>query len=229
MPDFFEDVVRRWRSLAVRRDASPRMDEDSVRSAYARWAPVYDVVFGAAFRAGRRAAVNLVNALPPGRVLECGVGTGISLPDYSRHHRINGIDLSPEMLELARRRVAEAGLTHVEGLAVADASQLPDADAAYDVAVAMFVMTVVPDPQAVMSELIRVTRPGGHVVIVSHFADEAGWRKRAGEKLAKLTVRLGWNTDFSVRRLLGRAELQLTEQRRVGPGGFFTLLAFQRL
>lgn len=226
MPDFLEDVARRWKSLAGRRTS--RLDEDAVRSAYARWAPVYDVVFGSPFRAGRRAAVEFINSLPPGRILECGVGTGISLPHYSAGHRITGIDLSPEMLNLARRRVASEGLAHVEGLAEADAADLPDATGAYDASVAMFVMTAVPDPKAVMAELIRVTKPGGHIVVVSHFADETGWRKWLGERFAVVSARLGWKTDLPARRILGRDELKLVEERRVGPFGFFTLLVIER-
>ena len=228
MPDFFEDVARKWKSFSGAR-RSPRIDEEAVRSTYARWAPIYDVVFGAAFRAGRRAAVETVNQLPPGRILECGVGTGISLPYYDSAHRIVGIDLSPEMLDLARRRVEEAGLSNVEDLAVADAGDLPDGAEAYDAAVAMFVMTVVPDPKAVMSELIRVTRPGGAVVLVSHFPDQKGWRKWIGQKLAPISASIGWHTDFAVERILGRDELRLVERRRVGPLGFFTLLVFERL
>lgn len=228
MPDFFEDVARKWKSFSGAR-RSLRIDEEAVRSTYARWAPIYDVVFGAAFRAGRRAAVETVNQLPPGRILECGVGTGISLPYYDSAHQIVGIDLSPEMLDLARRRVEDSGLSNVEDLAVADAGDLPDAADAYDAAVAMFVMTVVPDPKAVMSELIRVTRPGGAVVLVSHFPDQKGWRKWIGQKLAPISASIGWHTDFAVERILGRDELRLVERRRVGPLGFFTLLVFERL
>ncbi|MCX5515519.1 SAM-dependent methyltransferase [Kaistia algarum] len=229
MPDFFEDVARKWKSFSGGRHPSTRIDEEAVLTTYARWAPVYDVVFGAAFRAGRRAAVGFVNELPPGRILECGVGTGISLPYYANDHRIHGIDLSPEMLEIARQRVADQGLPNVDALVEADASDLPDGDATFDASVAMFVMTVVPDPQAVMSELIRVTKPGGAVVLVSHFADQKGWRKWFGEKLSPLSASLGWHMDFSVERILGRSELRLVQRRRVGPFGFFTLIVFERL
>lgn len=229
MPDFFEDVARKWKSFSSDRKRGSRIDDGAVRAAYARWAPVYDWVFGKMFDAGRRAAVAFVNELPGGRVLECGVGTGISLPHYKRDHRITGIDLSPEMLDIARERVASESLDHVEGLEVADAGDLDMADAAFDASVAMFVITVVPDPKAVMSELIRVTRPGGAVVLVSHFSDQKGWRKWFGEKLAPLSASLGWHLDFAVDRILGRSELRLVDRRRVGPIGFFTLLVFERV
>ncbi len=229
MPDLFEDVARRWKTISGKSRSGSRIDDGAVKAAYARWAPVYDWVFGAVFNSGRRAAVAFVNELPAGRILECGVGTGISLPDYRRDHRITGIDLSPDMLELARARTRDEGLAHVEALEEADAGDLAFGDAAFDASVAMFVITVVPDPAAVMSELIRVTRKGGAVVFVSHFADQKGWRKAIGEVFAPLSAALGWHTDFSISRVLGRSELRLVEQRRVGPLGFFTLLVFERL
>ncbi|SHG78238.1 phosphatidylethanolamine/phosphatidyl-N-methylethanolamine N-methyltransferase [Kaistia soli DSM 19436] len=229
MPDLFEDVARRFKSFSGGRSRGWRMDDGAVKAAYARWAPVYDWVFGVVFNSGRRAAVDVVNELPAGRVLECGVGTGISLPDYRRDHRITGVDLSPEMLDRARARVSTERLGHVEALEEADAGDLAFDDAAFDTSVAMFVITVVPDPSAVMSELARVTRRGGAVILVSHFADQKGWRKMIGEVFAPLSAALGWHTDFQLGRIMGRSDLRLAQKRRVGPLGFFTLLVFERL
>src|ERR1700739_847585 len=93
------------------------LDKETIAKAYARWAPVYDLVFGAVFERGRRAAIAAAERVG-GRILEVGVGTGISLPGYSRQNRIIGIDLSEEMLRKARRRVAELSLTNVETLEV---------------------------------------------------------------------------------------------------------------
>ena len=103
------------------REPHTALDADAVRAAYRRWAGVYDTVFGGVSRAGRRRAVAAVNALPGTRVLEVGVGTGLALPDYKATKRITGIDLSAEMLALARRRVAGEHLAHVEGLHEVDA------------------------------------------------------------------------------------------------------------
>ncbi|MCX5495424.1 class I SAM-dependent methyltransferase [Kaistia dalseonensis] len=231
MPDFFEDVARKWKSFSTGRASrkSSRIDETAVKTAYARWAPVYDWVFGYVFDSGRRAAVAFLNELPPSHLLECGVGTGISLPHYKTDHRITGIDLSPDMLDVARERVRKDRLTNIVALEEADAGDLSAADASFDASVAMFVLTVVPDPQAVMSELARVTKPGGAVVLVSHFADQKGWRKWFGEKMAPLSSSLGWHMDFSVDRILGRSDLRLVDRRRIGPIGFFTLLVFERV
>ena len=144
------------------RDAGARIDEDAVRSAYRRWAPVYDHTFGRVAAEGRKHSVEIINQ-GKGRVLEVGVGTGLSLPAYGRHLEIVGIDLSPEMLEKARERVATERLANVTGLHEMDASDLKFPAASFDTVVAMYVMTVVPDPEKVMRELSRVCRPGGEV------------------------------------------------------------------
>src|ERR1700760_1925522 len=124
-------------------NASVRMDEDAIKSAYRRWAPVYDHTFGLVAAEGRKHAVEIINK-SKGRVLEVGVGTGLSLPAYERHLEIVGIDLSPEMLEKARERVAAEGLRNVAGLHEMDAGALEFPNASFDTVVAMYVMTVVP-------------------------------------------------------------------------------------
>ena len=89
-------------------------DREMVETAYDRWAPVYDLVFGGVFSKGRKAAIQATNKIG-GRVLEVGVGTGISLPQYAPHLRIFGTDISEAMLEKAKKRVTELGLKNVEG------------------------------------------------------------------------------------------------------------------
>src|SRR3974390_3285713 len=133
------------------------IDKSSVKRAYARWAPVYDLVFGAVFDRGRQAAIAAADRVG-GRILEVGVGTGISPPPYSRQNRIIGIDLSEEMLRKARRRVAEYGLTNVEKLEVMDAEHLSFPDASFDVVVAQYVITTVPDPEATLDEFARILK-----------------------------------------------------------------------
>src|SRR6202040_2586414 len=108
------------------------LDKDAVAKAYARWAPIYDFVFGAVFERGRKAAVAAAERIG-GRILEVGVGTGLSLPDYSSANRLVGVDLSAPMLRKAKARVAERQLGNVNGLAVMDAQHLGFAEAAFDV------------------------------------------------------------------------------------------------
>src|SRR6185437_3675455 len=145
-------------------------DKANVERAYARWAPVYDLVFGPVFERGRRAAIAAAERAcgsSGGRILEVGVGTGISLPDYARIHRLVGVDLSEPMLRKAQARVAEHGLSNVEALAVMDATQLALTDGSFDVVVAQYVITAVPDPEATLDEFARVLRPGGEIVLIN--------------------------------------------------------------
>src|SRR4029434_4416244 len=117
------------------------IDKSSVERAYARWAPVYDLVFGAVFDAGRRAAIVAAEdacGLGGGRILEVGVGTGISLPDYAPSNRLVGVDYSEPMLRKAQERIVKERLTHVDALAVMDAARLGFPDASFDVVVGQY-------------------------------------------------------------------------------------------
>jgi len=202
-----------------------RIEESAVLDAYRRWAPVYDFTFGLIAREGRRHAVEVINT-GDGRVLEVGVGTGLSLPEYEQHLEVVGIDLSPEMLEKARERVASGSLDHVTGLHEMDAGDLKFPDAAFDTVVAMFVMTVVPEPEAVMRELSRVTKPGGEVMLINHFSQREGVRGWVERRMAPFADRIGWRSVFDVSRVTVCDDLELIECKSLRPFGLFTMLRF---
>ena len=199
------------------------LDADAVRAAYRRWAGVYDLAFGGVSAWGRREAVAEVNRLPGTRVLEVGVGTGLALPHYRTDKRITGIDLSAEMLDRARTRVKSESLANVEALQEIDAESTGFADASYDIAVAMFVASVVPHPRQLMAELRRVVRPGGHILFVNHFAAEGGLRWWAERTLAPASRALGWHPDFSFDALFSAEERAGAHFSPVPPFGLFTL------
>ena len=203
----------------------PGMDTDTVRHAYRRWAPIYDYTFGQVAEAGRKQAVEIINQRK-GRVLEVGVGTGLSLPCYDKDLRVTGIDLSPEMLEKAREKVERKGLSHVDGLHEMDASALAFPDESFDTVVAMYVMTVVPDPDKVMRELERVCAPGGEVILVNHFSQEEGVRGFLERNLAPFADLIGWHAVFEIDRVLVCEDLRLVERRTLRPIGLFTMLRF---
>ena len=204
---------------------SPVVDSESVRDTYRRWAPVYDYTFGQVADAGRKHAVKIINSRK-GRVLEVGVGTGLSLPCYGEHLTVTGIDLSPDMLDKAREKVVAKRLDHVDGLHEMDASALGFADESFDTVVAMYVMTVVPDPVKVMRELERVCAPGGEVILVNHFSQEEGVRGAFERKLAPFADRIGWHAVFEIDRVLTCEDLRLVERRSLRPFGLFTMLRF---
>lgn len=206
------------------------MDIQAVRRSYARWAPIYDLTFGRITGAGRKRAVSVLNGLG-GRVLEVGVGTGLALPGYRPGVEVTGIDASAEMLEKARDKVAELGLTHVKDLRVMDARHLEFPDASFDHIAAMHIMSVVPEPERVMAEMARVLRPGGTVLIVNHFAREPhenGWLPWFERKLAPLSNLLGWHSDFERARVLSTPGLRLVEETHLPPLGMMTLLRLRK-
>ncbi len=200
----------------------------TVREAYRRWAPVYDTTFGAVAATARRKAVELINQRR-GTVLEVGVGTGLSLPNYAPYLKITGIDLSPEMLAKAQERVAKDGLRNIETLREMDASQLDFPDDSFNTVVAMYVMTVVPDPDKVMAELERVCAPGGEVMLLNHFSQDHGVRGWVERKMAPFADKLGWHPVFPIDRVMIRPNLSLIERRPLWPMGLFTLVRFRKL
>ena len=204
-----------------------QMDHDDVRDAYRRWAPVYDFTFGKVSTAGRRHAVELINA-SNGKVLEVGVGTGLSLPEYKPHLEITGIDLAPEMLQKARERVSSERLPNVAGLHEMDAGDLQFPDASFDTVVAMYVITVVPEPEKVMRELARVCKPGGQVMLVNHFSQEEGVRGWVERKMAPFADLVGWHSVFEMSRVMGCDNLKLVERKSLRPWGIFTMMRFRK-
>ena len=176
------------------------LDKGTIEKAYARWAPVYDLVFGAVFDRGRQAAIEAAERIG-GRILEVGVGTGISLPDYKRSNRLVGVDLSVPMLKKARERVAALGLANVDALAVMDAERLGLPDASFDVVVAQYVITAVPHPEATLDEFARVLKPGGEIVLINHIGAETGLRRAFEQGLAPVARQLGWRPEFPWGRL----------------------------
>ena len=204
---------------------SPVMDTTSVRDAYRRWAPIYDLTFGKIAEAGRKNAVQIINRRR-GRVLEVGVGTGLSLPCYGSHLTITGIDLSPEMLAKAEDKVDRHNLANVAGLHEMDAGALAFPDESFDTVVAMYVMTVVPVPQRVMRELERVCAAGGEVILVNHFSEDEGVRGFLERKLAPFADLIGWRPVFDTDQVLVCEDLRLAERRSLRPFGLFTMLRF---
>lgn len=208
--------------------AHPRaaLDAASVRDAYRRWAGVYDVVFGGVSAPGRRSAVAAVNRLSQTvgrRVLEVGVGTGLALPDYRPELEVVGIDLSREMLLKAQKRVAEEKLVAVHGLMEMDAEAMAFADGSFDIAVAMFTASVVPDAKKLFAEMARVVRPGGQLLFVNHFAADKGFRWWLERSTAPLARILGWHPDFKLSDIF-EPDTRIERMEACPPISLFTLV-----
>ena len=207
-------------------------DRETVEQAYDRWAPVYDLVFGGVFSKGRKAAIAATNQIG-GRVLEVGVGTGISLPQYASHLRIFGTDISAAMLRKAKHRVDDLSLNNVEGLAVMDAEKLEFPDNSFDVVMAQYVVTAVPDPEAALDEFARVLRPGGELIILTRVSADAGMRRFIEQRLQPVVRPLGFRTaEFAWARyerwLAGAHGVELIERRLIPPLGHFSLVRIRK-
>jgi phosphatidylethanolamine/phosphatidyl-N-methylethanolamine N-methyltransferase len=205
------------------------LDKETIAKAYARWVPVYDLVFGAVFEHGRTAAIAAAERIG-GRILEVGVGTGISLPYYSPDVRLYGVDISEPMLRKAQQRVDELELRNVEALSVMDAEHLDFPDASFDVVVAQYVVTTVPNPEATLDEFARVLKPEGEIILVSRVGAEAGLRRALERWFAPAARKLGWRTEFAFERYAhwaGKTDgVQLIERRAMPPFGHFSLIRF---
>ena len=203
------------------------MTTAGVAQAYDRWAPIYDLVFGPVFRQGRASAIRAADRIG-GRILEVGVGTGISLPGYARSSRLTGIDISEDMLDKARDRVARLGLSNVDAIRVGDAEALDFADNSFDVVVAQYVVSAVADPQRALDEFARVCRPGGEIIITTRVGAESGLRGTIEKTLMPITSRLGFRTDFPFALytdwIATRGDVELIEKREIPPLGHFSLV-----
>jgi phosphatidylethanolamine/phosphatidyl-N-methylethanolamine N-methyltransferase len=141
---------------------------ESMQQVYAKWAPVYDMVFHKLTSAAAKEAVHFAQACGP-TILEVGVGTGLSLGQYGGYTHIHGVDLSENMLHRAIKKVRRQGLSHVKSLQVMDACNLAFADSTFDAVVAQFVITLVPRPEQALAEFKRVLKPGGEIIFANHF------------------------------------------------------------
>src|SRR4030081_3733397 len=209
----------------IKLDGTRQLDFD-------RWAPIYDLVFGGVFSKGRRAAIIATNNIG-GRVLEVGVGTGISLPQYAPNLRIFGTDISEGMLRKAKARVADFRLKNVEGLAVMDAENLEFPDNSFDVVMAQYVVTAVPNPEAALDEFARVLRPGGELIILPRVRADAGVRRFIEQRLQPVVRPLGFRTaEFAWSRyagwLAGERGMELVGRRLVPPLSHFSLIRFRK-
>ena len=202
-----------------------------MRKAYARWAPVYDIIYDRLTEPAARCAVEAAMACGP-RILEAGVGTGLSLGYYRPEIEVHGVDLSEDMLRRARAKVLRRGLTHVRSLQVMDVCRLGYADETFDAVTAQFLITLVPSPEGALTEFARVLKPGGEIILANHFGQADGPLSRVEAAVAPLCSRIGWSSDFKVSRIERWARAagfaEVVEVKPVFPGGFFKIMRVRK-
>jgi phosphatidylethanolamine/phosphatidyl-N-methylethanolamine N-methyltransferase len=202
-----------------------------MRKAYARWAPIYDVVYDKLTEPAARAAVNAAVACGP-RVLEAGVGTGLSLGYYPSHAEVHGVDLSEDMLRRAQDKVEKRGLTHVKSLQVMDVTRLGFPDETFDAVTAQFIITLVPEPETALAEFARVLKPGGEIVLANHFGQPSGPIAALEEMASPVAKAIGWSSAFKASRVEAWAKstgfMEVVELRPLFPVGFFKLMRIRK-
>lgn len=203
------------------------MDIKQVESSYARWAPIYDWSFGAVTSMARKRTLSYVNGRS-GTVLEVGVGTGLSLRHYTSGRSVTGIDFSEDMLAKAQAKVAQNGLAIHPDLHRMDAREMTFPDDHFDTVLAMHVISVVPEPEKVMSEIVRVCKPGGQVVMTNHFARDSGLLYLAERALAPFPGAVGWHSDFEIDTVLVAPGLNMLREETFPPLGIMTFMVFEK-
>jgi phosphatidylethanolamine/phosphatidyl-N-methylethanolamine N-methyltransferase len=200
------------------------MELEQTLKTYRLFAGPYDLVFGPVFHPGRKDAVRIANDGPGQRILEVGVGTGLSLPYFRADAEVTGIDVSAPMLAKARKRVARQGLPQVKALAEMDAENLTFADNSFDAVLALYVASVVPNPARFAAEMRRVCRPRGTIVVVNHFKSDGFVMRHVEEWLAPLAGKIGFHADFSLETFLAAGKLAVREIRPSNLFGYWKLL-----
>ena len=194
---------------------------------YAALARVYDGFFDRTLGPGRREAISRLPLRPGDRILEVGVGTGLSLPHYPEDCRVTGIDICEPMLEQAHARARDLGRRF--DLRLMDAHAMKLEDASFDHVLAPYVISVVPEPERVMAEIGRVCRPGGTVIVVNQFRSERAILGTMDSWLTPASRWLGFRMDVPVSTARSAPCLRLVSERRVNLLGIWRLLQFERV
>jgi phosphatidylethanolamine/phosphatidyl-N-methylethanolamine N-methyltransferase len=192
------------------------MNQQEVKSVYGKCSPIYDKVFGHFFRPRIKMGIARSGISDGDKVIEVGVGTGLSLPFYPKGCKVVGIDLTKEMLDKARQKKLHHGLTNVE-LMEMDAENISFPDDTFDHSVAAFVITVVPNPEKMVKEMKRVTKKGGTILILNHFSSKNRIICGMNKFFSPLTEKVGWRSDITLDLLSNHCNLPIDERFKRTP------------
>jgi len=199
------------------------MDANGIERIYGAYSRFYDILFNKIFHESRQAAIQHLEIEPGTKILEVGVGTGLSLPLYPRHCEITGIDLCDSMLNRGRDKVRRYLLNHVQ-LVKMDASSLQFEDDTFDAVVGAYVISTVPDPRKVLLEMIRVCKGNGRIVLLNHFSNGNKLISMVERIISPLCTHIGFRTDLALEPLLEGMPLVIQKKAHVNPFRFWHLV-----
>lgn len=190
---------------------------------YSEFAPLYDKIFGKIFYSRLESVIEDLDIPPGAKVLEVGAGTGTSFPAYPKHCNVTGIDLAPDMLARAQRKIRDNGWTHLT-VREMNALDLEFPDNSFDYVMAFHVVTVVPDPIRMIAEAKRVCKPGGKIVIVNHFTSDVPVLGTLTEALDPITRWLGWRTNLRLKPFIRTTHLPVERVYKLSKTSLYTVL-----
>lgn len=205
----------------VQREGSLRQPHES--KIYSEFSHLYDKIFSRFFCKRITTVIRSLSIPPGAKVLEVGVGTGLSLSAYPPHCEVTAIDLAPEMLEQAQRKIIEHGWRHFRLLQM-DALNLEFPDNSFDYVTSFHVISVVPDPVRMMQEVHRVCRPGGKIVIINHFRTTKPVLGPLVDALDPLTRHLGWSASLRLSQAFAGVPVVIEKQFKTSPFSLFTVV-----
>jgi ubiquinone/menaquinone biosynthesis C-methylase UbiE len=159
-----------------------------------------------------------------GCFLEIAVGTGKNLKFYPRGSRIIALDLSPEMLNVARQRAAKLPVNI--SFVLADAEALPFSEKSFDTVVSSLSACTFPNPVCAYREMARVCKPSGRILLLEHGRSDRKWLARFQDRNAdKFAKPLGCHWNREPQDIAREADLKIAAKQRFFFGVFHVIEA----
>jgi len=200
------------------------VNKSLIELTYRRFAPIYDVIFGAVLHPGRKRGIQALQCQPYQQILEVGVGTGLSLGLYPKTTSVIGIDLCPEMLKRAQARVHHRQMNNIHALLQMDGRSMSFPDNSFDKVIAMYVIPALADPRPLVTEMRRVCKPEGELIFINHFQSNRPFVATIERLLSPLWRWLNYRSDLKLEDFLRTAHLEVIETHNTNIFGYATLV-----
>ncbi|MDA8743343.1 class I SAM-dependent methyltransferase [Rubripirellula amarantea] len=205
------------------KNSTKKIPEPHSSPFYNRLVPTYQAFWPAVARRRIIATIESLSIPPDSKVLEVGVGTGMSLDSYPHNISLTGVDLSEAMLAEAQNLINEKGYQHINVLPM-NAENLEFPDSSFDMVMSFHTISVVSDPRKMMSEIVRVCKPGGRILLINHFRSENPLIARVVDSAGNITKRLGWRTDLNIDEVISDLPLRLDDCYKTSKLSLFTVM-----